>query len=92
MASSSHLGLARVPPAFPGSHGSGWRGLCSCLSVVMQPFLGSVSLKLLVSWPSAPSGFTAWNLTVTHLGVLGTWHDRESMVLTHYRTVREQWG
>lgn len=56
---------------------------CAPVTVVMQPFLGSVSLKLLASWPSAPSGVTAWNLTVAHLGVLGTWHDRESTVLTH---------
>lgn len=52
----------------------------TCLCVVMQPFLGSVSLKLLASWPSSSSGFTAWNLAVAHLGTLGTWYDRESVV------------
>lgn len=33
----------------------------ACAPVSLWSFLGSVSLKLLASWPSAPSGFTARN-------------------------------
>lgn len=52
------------------------------VSLVMQPFLGSVcSLKLLAFWPSAPLGFPAWNLAVAHLGILDPWHDRGGMAL-----------
>lgn len=79
MASCTHLGFARVP-AFPKSHSRVWSGLYTCLSVVMQPFMGSAvasSCRLRGLQPGPqPLRLAAVEAAVAHLGTLGTWHDR----------------
>lgn len=76
--SCCHLGLARVPPAFPGSHGSGWRGLCTCLSVVILGVCQSQAAGFLAL---SPFRLHSPELAVAHLGILGTSHGRESVIL-----------